>query len=369
MFDKQSVMNELRLLYHHYFEQTKITLLRQDKNIILAGIPIHNNLGDQAIALAEERFLEDNFPDSNVVEIQESQVQNSLHSLKKQVRDGDVICYQGGGNIGNLYPVIEKQRRSLIKNLSGIPIVTFPESIFFEDKAVRFLSKSQRIYNQHVDLTIITRETFSEHEAKRLFYRTHHGLTPDIVFYLIKSFHPQFSLDQGLTNVLTVLRDDQEVDRSLEFSAQLEYFLTQNFEHIFHTDTMSIKMKIRTNEERIQAVQNKLSEFKQSSLIITDRLHGMLFAILAGRPVIVLKNSNFKISATVETWLMDCPFVFLITENQLAKLEESLEAVKEINVNKARQWYQKLDFMKLYAPLIAAINQGQKGIEAKNKDE
>lgn len=53
---KQDLSNELRLLYHRYFEKTEVVLAHKQHNIVLAGVPIHNNLGDQAIVLAEKNF-------------------------------------------------------------------------------------------------------------------------------------------------------------------------------------------------------------------------------------------------------------------------------------------------------------------------
>lgn len=357
---KQDLSNELRLLYHRYFEKTEVVLAHKQHNIVLAGVPIHNNLGDQAIVLAEKKFLDDFFPTCHVVIIEESHVQNSLASLAKQLKFGDVICYHGGGNIGSLYPVVEKQRRFLVKNLSIVPIISFPESIYFEPQKLCFLKHSQKVYNNHSDLTLITRENFSQIQAHRLFYRNKQGLTPDIVFYLLKSFSPHFK-QPGFAKALMVLRDDRESSRRSDFTHKIEGTLQERFAGLARTDTMSDNLKIRTNQERKMSVIAKIKEFEAADVIVTDRLHGMLFAILAGRPVIVLKNSNFKISSTVDTWLRDCPFVFLLEHNTVSTLRAKLTATTHVSAAVADRWYNQLDFEKWYQPLLQAIKNGLEG--------
>lgn len=53
--------------------------------------------------------------------------------------------------------------------------------------------------------------------------------------------------------------------------------------------------------------------FSKSQLVITDRLHGMIFAYITGTPAIVLPNSNFKVEKCYE-WIKDCGYIKFIKE-------------------------------------------------------
>ena len=44
-----------------------------------------------------------------------------------------------------------------------------------------------------------------------------------------------------------------------------------------------------------------------SAAVVTDRLHGVILALLAGRPVAALDVRNRKVSRFVDTWLRDAP--------------------------------------------------------------
>ena len=52
---------------------------------------------------------------------------------------------------------------------------------------------------------------------------------------------------------------------------------------------------------RKKEVKNKLEQFKKAKLIITDRLHGMIFAAITSTPCIALGNYNHKIKSCSET--------------------------------------------------------------------
>lgn len=62
-------------------------------------------------------------------------------------------------------------------------------------------------------------------------------------------------------------------------------------------------------DEREPIVKSKLKEFSNSQIVVTDRLHGMIFAALTGTPCIALNNSDRKVEG-VYAWLSDLPFIF-----------------------------------------------------------
>ena len=60
---------------------------------------------------------------------------------------------------------------------------------------------------------------------------------------------------------------------------------------------------IEWNEEHHRkCVIDKLQEFSTARLVITDRLHGMVFAAITGTACIAFRNYNYKIEGTYE-WI------------------------------------------------------------------
>ncbi len=77
---------------------------------------------------------------------------------------------------------------------------------------------------------------------------------------------------------------------------------------MFFTDTFIEDVYAPDDRKRKQIIQEKLIEFSQAKLIITDRLHGMILAYLSKTPCIVLSNYNYKIKGVYE-WIKEIEWV------------------------------------------------------------
>lgn len=111
-------------------KKPKIALSGDKKRVWFLDAPAYGNLGDQAIAYAINRFCKSTLPSFEIVEFQEESVIQYLSWLKKNVKKGDVIVLQGGGNLGNLYPRYEFVRRTLVRTFPENRMIVFPQSIF-----------------------------------------------------------------------------------------------------------------------------------------------------------------------------------------------------------------------------------------------
>jgi pyruvyl transferase EpsI len=77
-------------------------------------------------------------------------------------------------------------------------------------------------------------------------------------------------------------------------------------------------------ENRARHVRDKLQEFASGRLVITDRLHGMLFAVITSTPCIAIDNCSHKVSGTYG-WLKSIPFVQLVTD--ISEIENAVDVV------------------------------------------
>jgi pyruvyl transferase EpsI len=78
-------------------------------------------------------------------------------------------------------------------------------------------------------------------------------------------------------------------------------------------------------EKREAELRKKWKEFLSARVVITDRLHGMVFAAITGTPCIVLTNYNHKLSGSYQ-WLESLHYIKYC--NRVEFLQEILESVK-----------------------------------------
>lgn len=309
------------------------------KRIYLIGIPIHGNIGDAAIVLAEEKFINDNFKDYQLKCILDENIEKDIKELKKEINEEDIILLHGGGNIGDEYIICENRRRMIIQEFPNNKIIVMPQSIYFNntDYARKELQKTKEIYNQHKDLTIIAREKVSLEIMKKELKNVNVILTPDIVMYLDKT---KASNRQG---VLFAMREDLEKVLTDTHIQQMKEKVSKYFDIIVDTDTHLGNIEIN-DDIRKEIVEEKWSEFRNSELVITDRLHGMIFAAITSTPCIALGNYNHKIESSYE-WLKEQGYIKFIKKYE--DIENAIIELKKKESNRYNNEFAIKEFKKI----------------------
>jgi pyruvyl transferase EpsI len=109
--------------------------IKQDKHkrkLILIDTPAHGNLGDQAIALAEQKFIREMLG-LDFYELTKEDYLVGKKALSKVIRREDMLLIHGGGFLGTLWQNEEDIFLSILKEFSSNKIVVFPQTVFFED--------------------------------------------------------------------------------------------------------------------------------------------------------------------------------------------------------------------------------------------
>ena len=261
------------------------------KKILLIGVPHHNNLGDNALAEAEERFIKDNFPDYDYYEIAEEFVETGIAEIKERISDKDIIFYHGGGNLGDEYLYIEEERRRTVEEFPNNLIIFFPQTIFFKNNME--LEKSKKIYNKHKKLVMMAREEISYRIMKKEFKNNKVIKTPDIVTYLNET------KDSGKREgLLCLFREDVEAKTTEDEKILICECAKKFLNKIEYSDT-ACGDPIPA-EKRLKKLESVFEKYRKSKLIITDRLHGMIFAAITSTPCIALSTYNHKVKATAK---------------------------------------------------------------------
>lgn len=321
---------------YNKFKQYKNT-----KKIIYLLTPAHGNMGDQAIAFATNKFLKDKFKDYKVLEFAREDIYKYGKSIEKITNKDDIILLHGGGNMGNLYMNEENPRRLIISKFKYNKIVSMPQTMSFtsDESGKRELQKTRAIYNKHRDLTLIAREKHSYDMMKREVENAKVINNPDIVTYLCDMY--EFNKENRV-RIMTCLRDDKEGilgrDKDI-FISKLNGF----YKNIFHYDTVINKtIKSDTREKELSLM---FDEFRKSKVVITDRLHGMIFCVITKTPCIVTKSLDHKVTGTYE-WFKDLNYIRFVDKldfNKVRPIIDELSNLEEINeINFKEIYFDKL---------------------------
>lgn len=269
------------------------------KTVFLVLTPEHGNLGDHAIAYAETQLLKKHGIDYYEV------TGEMLLKWKRQgildLMNGNPIVINGGGNLGTLwFPVEEIHREIILKNPRS-EIIIMPNTIFYEDSewGREEFEVSRKLYNQHKKLYLYARECNSYEVMRNAYCNV--VLAPDMVLSL-----PQYGTVKNRKGCLLCLRNDCEKTRTMEQEWSLRQKLTQLFEEqVFDTDMVGESISV---EQREAAIKTKFDEFCSAELVVTDRLHAMIFCAITGTPCIVVDSKSPKVRGCYE-WIEHLDYI------------------------------------------------------------
>ncbi len=273
---------------------------KDQKKIIVTLAADYGNLGDVAITYAQKKFLSDNFKDYEVITLPISATYSSLKSLKQRMTSNDIVTIVGGGNMGDMYEDIEEQRRFIIRKFKNNKIISFPQTIDFSNtkKGRASQKRSQKVYNSHKDLILFAREEKSLAKMKQLF-KAKVVLAPDIVLSLNETKKNQI---RSKKKVVICIRQDEESSLSHQDKKELYGILHDRYEVVEHRDTHIGDVKLSDDEAK-RALEDIWTSFRSADLVVTDRLHGMIFCAITSTPCIAINNSNGKVAGVYKAWI------------------------------------------------------------------
>ncbi len=327
-----------------YFLNIKNFKNYDENTIFFIGVPEYGNLGDQAIAKAEINFLKKILPESEIVVITEKKSMENLLCIKKTTNKFHNICtFIGGGNMGDLYFFQENLRLTAIKLLKKGKIIIFPQSIDYNGTSKRY-KKAKKIYESHDNLFLFTREKNSEKKRKLLFPMCKGGLVPDIVL----SLEPKIEKITRNGIYFCLRNDIEKNDKSLKIITELENFSKKlNFE-IKKIDTSCSKYCTKYEKQNMQ-LTNFLKEFSKANIIITDRLHGMIFSVITNTPCVAFDNTTGKNKSLYNTWLNKEMVCFIDNINDIEKAKYYIKKHQQNNqynknyLNEINKYYKILE--------------------------
>ncbi|HYG86878.1 MAG TPA: polysaccharide pyruvyl transferase family protein [Azospirillum sp.] len=281
--------------------------------ITYADIPVHLNVGDLLINLGAELL----FADHGI------QVRNriSLSNPRRlfedpQAKDGAVVLH-GGGNFSDLYPHHETFRRQVVEGFPDTLIILLPQTVHYLDR--ERLRHDIEPWARHRKLVFMARDAPSYAQVAP-FLGERVVCVPDASHYLTHRpdyLGPARRAESG--KILVMGRRDIERNAAhhrshgdmfdwIDLCGPVDVGCYALAARLFHGDQivpLPFDPALVWYRFRDRLIRKAVAFYGDAGAVATDRLHGMLLALMMGMPAYVRDNSYGKLSNYIESWLSD----------------------------------------------------------------
>ena len=311
---------------------------------IFLDLPHYGNIGDNAIAVSEMELLTRTIGEKASCFYVRDYFKN-IKWIKKNISKNSTILLTGGGNMGTEYKYFDYIREMTCFLFKNNKIVLFPQTVDFGDLSKkenqRALHVSQKIYGKHKNFTMFAREKFSYEFMKQHYPKISVKLVPDIAL----SYQADVKQCEKKNVVSLCLRNDSEGKINKNDVKRISEVIKQKGFSVEYTDTVISERGFVIDSMTVakQIVNDKIFEFQQSKIVITDRLHGMVLSYLAKTPCIVLPNYNHKVRGVYE-WLKDCDYIYYAEKMEDAiRFIDEISKLENIKIDSGNEWDKEFD--------------------------
>lgn len=339
-----------RLIANVLFLPTYVKLKKTQgkKRIVILAVPQYNNIGDHAITMAEEKFLETRFPELACVSVGAIFSKFIVSKVKKMITQNDIIAIHGGGFLGTLWgmePVVRRAISDFPKNNK----IIFPQTVFFSpnEEGNRNLEQSVKTYRESNVRVFVREENSYKLMKDRFFPDTENRvfLVPDMVLSLSSPVKNEES-----SGIILCMRNDAEKVTGSDIIKNLKECARNVKQQVCVTDMCTRFWIPLFLKDRF--VTKKMKQLASAKFVVTDRLHCMIFCTLVGTPCIAMDNSSKKVKGVYEKWLKDLDYI-VFCENENDALSKAEEWIKADSIQVTR--YSPKDLESAFAPLTQAI--------------
>lgn len=266
------------------------------------------NLGDVAIGYAQHRFLKERLSEYTIVDVPASKTLSALQQVKRIIGPDDIVTIAGGGNMSDLYPDLELLRLMIVRTFPRNKVIAFPlTAIYGNTKRARELQLlGKRIYRRHKNFTMAVRDETTLSLVQDLFPDVKTVHTPDIVVSL--DYRKDYTRDN---TVMFCMRNDFERATDDDTAEKLKDACRSQGLKIECFDTLLPREDRLSAGEAEKLLTDLWERLGRCALVVTDRLHAMLFAYITGTPAIVMPNNNHKVTEIYQ-WIKDCGNITMI---------------------------------------------------------
>lgn len=300
------------------------------KRIIMLCVPRHGNRGDIAIALAERRLFTEN-SGYTLIEISGILCEEYSGLVRRYLNSGDILMITGGGFFGSLWRKEEISALKILRHFPKNKIIIMPQTIFYFDNehGQKELSQDRKTFSRFKDLHVFVRDRNS--------YELVHsaGLFPNAksithVPDMACSMNFEGLAQENRSGVLVCLRPDIESALSNEERNELYTMLLREYDHLGFYSTNPPQSQVMI-QDWDQALKESLRPVAGCELLVTDRLHGMIFAAITGTPCVAFDNLSGKVHSVYE-WIAGCEYI------QICRSINDFDEARHKAITSKRDW-------------------------------
>lgn len=308
-----------------------------DNDYVLLDVPNHSNIGDTLIWQGELEYLKE-------LDYKCLYTSNIYTYNSKNISESAVILLHGGGNFGDVWRFNQNFRNKIIQDFPNNKIIIFPQTLHYSDAQNALYDA--KLYANHPNLIICTRDNVSFEIAKKYFQRNQLLLLPDMAFF---NDFTKFHTDTKTGNTLFLQRLDKELgdvvllDKYLD-KARFEdnRVVVRDWPGFYNKGTLKYKMNYWANvvetlgskmlidsplsflvddayglhgrNYKNKRIRTGINFINQYDTVYSTRLHGFILAVLLNKEVFIFDNSYGKNRTFFDSWLSDFENVKLILE-------------------------------------------------------
>jgi exopolysaccharide biosynthesis predicted pyruvyltransferase EpsI len=302
--------------------------------VALIDWPSYGNVGDHLIYLGTLAVLRRLDVDVGYVADLGSY---DARALRRVLGEPPVILLAGGGNFGDAYPEFQQVRERIILDFPGAVIVQLPQTFEFNEPLA--LARTAALLNAHENVTLLWRDTISLERAQHHF-ASDNRLCPDCAFGLPPIGRPVPTVDQvWLTRTDSERRQPRllpppdvdavvadwlflEEDHRTPLEKRLQQMAIRLTRATSRTPSWAVRFGPASASVRDRFSRQRLAAGVEvvgaGRVLVTDRLHGHILAVLLGVPHVVVDTGYGKIQRFVDTWTRDLPGVNLADSGEEA---------------------------------------------------
>ncbi|MDD5562980.1 MAG: polysaccharide pyruvyl transferase family protein [Thermoanaerobaculaceae bacterium] len=296
--------------------------------VALATFPSHWNLGDTAVWAGQRATLAR--LGVRVPYVCDFRTYRPA-ALRRALPEGPILL-SGGGNFGDVYPNEQGLRERILDDFPDRLVVQLPQSVWFRSEAN--VDAMRRRCERNGRFVMLVRDRRSLDLARARFAVPAH-LAPDMAFGL-PDLRPRRRA--AATDVLWLLRRDIETSRRATRVAAARrapgavrdwtrpalgrrdapwglyaraIWLSLRIRRTPRTLLRGREAWVRRSFETLASLRMEIAcRFVSAGrVLVTDRLHGHILALLLGVPNVCLDNRDGKVSHFYETWTAGHPLV------------------------------------------------------------
>jgi exopolysaccharide biosynthesis predicted pyruvyltransferase EpsI len=301
------------------YAKTLDALLPPGSRVVLLEYPSHWNIGDHLIWLGETTYLSHR-PDLSVHYISDRFTYSHKSLARHLPRDG-VILLHGGGNFGDIYPQVQRMREAVIEHFPKNRFIQLSQTISFDNPDAA--KGTAAVLERHPDFTLLARDRQGLEFARALL-PCKVELCVDAAFMLGiqrrtrpvenqimwiarrdgEGLHTPIAHPTGtlVFDWEDVERDPRAWTRAYRWSRVQAAGLANLRTHGGPLAPWGKRLTNTFDDCSWVHADAGFQHLSRAQVLVTDRLHGHIMAVLLDLPHVLLDNADSKLRRFYETW-------------------------------------------------------------------